>query len=447
MIRIGAGAGFASDRIRPARELLEAGDVDYLVLECLGERTVANAHRRTRRGAPGYGSYFEDRMRAFLGSAARHGTTIITNDGAAAPRQAGRVAADIAAEEGLSVDVTVVTGDECRDAVRSAADLDVDVDPDRVTSANVYLGAEPLIEALSSAGDGDAHVVVSGRVADPSLFVAPVVHEFGWALDDWDRLGQATVVGHLLECAGQLTGGFFMEPGRKSVAEPHRLGQPFADVEASGEAVIGKVTGTGGRIDTRTCREQLFYEVHDPSAYVTPDVTADFTNVDFDVLGDDRVRVTGGTGRERPDDLKISVGIPEGYQAECYRAYGAPNAEARARLAGEIIRRRVEDVHDLDLDLRVDIVGVDALFGSTEPEVQAPEVLLRVVAQSPQKEDVRLVYREVSGIAVNGPAAASTFYPDGRDAAIREIIGIESVFLLRGEFDPRCHRVTTEVAA
>lgn len=440
MIRIGSGAGFASDRILGARDLIEQAEVDYLVLECLGERTVATAQRRKRKGKLGYGAYFEERMQTFLEPAARKGTTIITNDGAAEPRAAGEKAAEIAAEQGVSVDVTVVTGDQCIEAVHERAD-EFNLDPDRILSANAYLGSEPLVEALAQEGEGDAHVVITGRVADPSLFVSPMIHELGWDLDDWGRLGQGTLVGHLLECAGQVTGGFFMEPDRKPVPDPHLLGKPFVDVDPSGEAVIGKIDGTGGRIDRRTCREQLFYEVHDPTAYLTPDVTADFSGADLEIVGDDRVRVSGGTGSERPDTLKVSVGTPEGFRAQCYRAYGAPNAESRARLAGKIVRKRVEEVHELDVDLRVDIVGVNALFGSMDPEFDPQEVLLRVVAHSSREEEVRLVYREVSGIAVNGPAAASTFYPESRDAAIQEIVGIDPAFLPRTEVTPQCHRI------
>lgn len=439
MIRIGAGAGFASDRILEARDLIGKGDVDYLVLECLGERTVATAQRRKREGRPGYGAYFEERMESFLEPATRHGTTIITNDGAADPIKAGERIAEIATEQDLSVDVTVVTGDDCEDRIRPYV-VESDIAPDSVLSANAYLGCEPLIEALSMRDSGDAHVVVTGRVADPSLYVAPMVHEFDWALDDWDRLGQGTVVGHLLECAGQVTGGFFMEPERKPVPDPHLLGKPFVDVEPSGVGIIGKVGGTGGRIDTHTCREQLLYEVHDPAQYLTPDVTADFTGVELEEIGKDRVRVTGGSGTERPESLKVSVGVPGGFKAQCYRAYGAPNADGRARLAGEIVRKRVEEVHGIDIRLRVDIVGVDALFG--EKDVNPEEVLLRVAASSPCEDDVRTVYREVSAIAVNGPAAASTFYPESRVAAIQETIGVESAYLPRSEVNTECQQIT-----
>lgn len=438
VIRIGAGAGFASDRFLEARDLIEFGNVDYLVLECLGERTVATAQRRKRSGRPGYGVYFEERIEMFLEPATRHGTTIITNDGAADPKKAGERVAEMAAEQDLRVDVTVVTGDDCEDCIRPYV-VESHIDPDSVLSANAYLGCEPLIEALSLQTDGDAHFVVTGRVADPSLYVAPMVHEFGWALDDWDRLGQGTVVGHLLECAGQVTGGFFMDPIRKPVADPHLLGKPFVDIKSSGEGIIGKVDRSGGRIDTQTCLEQLFYEVHDPARYLTPDVTADFTGVELKEVGKDKVRVTGGCGTERPESLKVSVGVPGGFKTQCYRAYGAPNAKERARLAGEIVRKRVEEVHGIDARMRIDILGVDALFG--EKDVNPEEVLLRVAASSQREDDVRTIYREVSAIAVNGPAAASTYYPESRAAAIQETIGVESAYLPRSEVNTECQQI------
>ena len=254
-------------------------------------------------------------MRAVLGACRANGTRIVTNAGAAHPEAGAARVRDVARSLGLrGLRIAAVTGDDVLDLARrenlalaetggTVSDLG-----ERVVSANAYIGAAPIVEALA----GGADVVVTGRAADPSLFLAPLVHELGWPMDDWARLGQGTVVGHLLECAGQVTGGYFADPGFKDVAGLARLGFPIGEVDEDGSVVITKVEGSGGRVSEATCKEQLLYEIHDPSRYVTPDVVADFSGVTVAEVGPDRVRVEGGTGRERPDTLKVSVGYLDG---------------------------------------------------------------------------------------------------------------------------------------
>ena len=204
---------------------------------------------------------------------------------------------------------------------------------DALVSANAYIGAEPIVLALAAGAD----VVITGRAADPSLFVAPLVREFGWAVDDWPMLGRGTLVGHLLECAGQITGGYFADPGIKDVPSLDRLGFPLAEVAADGSAVITKVAGSGGAITLATCKEQLLYEVHDPARYVTPDVVADFSGVSLLADGPDRVRVDGATGRARPGLLKVAVGYRDGYIGEGQISYAGAGA-ARAGVARAVDR-------------------------------------------------------------------------------------------------------------
>ena len=254
-IRLGAGAGYSGDRIEPAVDLAASGDLDYLVFECLAERTIALA-QGARQADPnaGYDPFLDERMRAVLPATSRSGTRIISNMGAANPLAAARRIGGIAGELGLSLKVAAVTGDDVLDVVSSGnwpieetggfiPDL-----RDRILSANAYLGVAPIVEALAAGAD----VVVTGRVADPALFLAPLIHEFGWAMDDWDRLGQGTLVGHLMECAGQVTGGYFADPGKKDVPNLARLGFPIAEVRADGEAVITKLSGTGGAVTAAT---------------------------------------------------------------------------------------------------------------------------------------------------------------------------------------------------
>src|SRR3954467_5150760 len=299
-IKLGAGAGYAGDRIEPAVELAEKGDLQYLVFECLAERTIALAQQaKMKDPTSGYDPLLTARMRAVLGPCKAKGIKVITNMGAANPLAAAEKTREIARALGLSgLKIAAVTGDDVLEAVKTG-DYRIEETGgrvndlgNRIVSANAYLGAEPIVEALA----GGADVVITGRIGDPALFLGPLVHEFGWAMDDWDALGRGTAVGHLLESAGQVTGGYFADPGYKDVADLARLGFPIGEVSEDGSAVITKVPGSGGRGDARACREQLLYEIADPSAYVTPDVVIDLTGVTVEEVGPDRVRVRGAAG-------------------------------------------------------------------------------------------------------------------------------------------------------
>src|SRR4051812_22516080 len=308
-IRIGSGAGYSGDRIEPAVELAEKGEIDYLVFECLGERTVALAQQaRMKNPEAGYDPLLEERMRAVLPLCAAKAIKVVTNMGAANPQAAARKTAEIAKSLGLSLKIAAVIGDDVLEACK-AGDLPImEFDGtikqlgNRLLSANAYLGAGPMVEALTSGAD----VVITGRASDPALFLAPMIHAFGWAMDDWDRLGQGTVAGHLLECAGQITGGYFADPPYKEVAGLARLGFPIGEVGEDGSLVITKVDGSGGAVTARTCKEQLLYEVHDPTKYLQPDVVADFSQVKVEEIAPDRVKISGGRGTKRTDTLKVS---------------------------------------------------------------------------------------------------------------------------------------------
>ena len=294
MLRIGCGAGFAGDRLDAALALAEDGALDCLVLECLAERTIALAQLRRRKDPhSGFDLRLERRVEQLLPVLKRRGVRLVSNMGAANPVAAADAIARIARRLGLAIKVAVVTGDDVLDAL----DLEQPVMEGGaplsrygpLISANAYLGSAEVLPALATGAD----VVITGRVADPSLFVAPIADHYGWALDDYERLARGTCVGHLLECAGQVCGGYFADPGRKDVPNVAWLGFPFADIDADGNATIGKVTGTGGRIDLATVKEQLLYEVTDPYGYLTPDVVADFSTVTLREIGRDRVAVAG----------------------------------------------------------------------------------------------------------------------------------------------------------
>lgn len=407
-IRIGAGAGFAGDRIDPAVELARHGRLDYLVLECLAERTIALAQKARDSGLhPGYDPLLEERMRALL-PYCRDGLKLITNMGAANPRGALETTQAIARELGIrGLRIAAIEAKDVREILRERDEPLWDTGipysriADDVISADPYLGVEAILPAL----DQGADVVITGRVADPSLFLAPMVHAFGWRLDDWTRLGRGTVIGHLLECTGQVTGGYFADPGKKDVPHLARLGFPLAEVSEDGHGVITKVEGTGGAVTVATCKEQLLYEVHDPSSYKTPDVTADFSRVTLHQEGPDRVVVRGGDGRERPPTLKVTVGVREGYIGEGSIVYAGRNALARAQLARDILLERFQHL-GLRLDsIRADFIGMNALHGPVGDR-QAPEpyeVMLRVAAKSRYLGDAQRVGWEVEALWLNGP--------------------------------------------
>lgn len=431
-IRIGSGAGYSGDRIEPAIELAEKGDIQYLVFECLGERTVALAQQaRMKDPDGGYDPLLEERMRAVLPVCAAKGIKVVTNMGAANPEAAARKTADIARSLGLpSLKVAAIVGDDVLDACK-AGDLKIMEFEgtikqlgNRLLSANAYLGAEPMAQALAAGAD----IVITGRASDPALFLAPMIHAFGWAMDDWNLLGQGTVAGHLLECAGQITGGYFADPGYKDVAGLARLGFPIGEVGEDGSLVITKVAESGGAVTAQTCKEQLLYEVHDPARYFQPDVVADFSQVTVEEIGSDRVRVSGGRGAKRTDTLKVSVGYVDSYIGEGQISYAGPGALARGRLALEIVRERLKLTDVATSELRLELVGVDSLHG---PEVSARagepyEVRVRVSGRTENLREAVRIGNEVETLYTNGPAAGGGAWKSARD-----VVAVASVLLPR----------------
>lgn len=425
-IRIGCGAGFAGDRLEPALILAERGGLDYLGLECLGERTVALAQlRKLRDPEAGYDPLLERRMQGLLPLVGGNSLKVITNMGAANPLAAARRIAALAEAQGLRLRVAAVMGDDIID--RLDRDLPAIETGEAVKkigsliSANAYIGIDAIIPAIEAGAD----VIVTGRAADPSLFLAPLVHHFGWRHDDWDLLARGTVVGHLLECGGQLTGGYYADPGRKDVPGMAALGFPFADVDAQGGAVFGKVAGTGGLINRATATEQLLYEVLDPTSYQTPDVCADFSTTDLEDLGDDRIRIAGARGRERPATLKVSVGYRAGFLGEGEIGYAGVNCVERARHAGEIVRERLGSRLQ---ELRVDVIGMTALHAAplSSGPYQPYEARLRVAGRSLDEEAARLVGEEIEALYTNGPAGGG-----GVRKSTVEQIGIVSCLVPR----------------
>lgn len=431
-IRIGSGAGYSGDRIEPAVELAAKGNIKYLSLECLAERTIAIAQQnRMKNPDLGYDPLLEARWRALLPICHANKVTLITNMGAANPISALKKTKEIAEELGLSgIKIAAVTGDDVLEAIR-AGDYTIDETGakvsslgDKIVSANAYLGAAPIVEALKAGAD----IIITGRVADPAIFTAPMIFEFGWSMDDWNLLGSGTGAGHLLECASQVSGGYYADPGKKDVPSPARVGFPIAEVAEDGSFTLGKVDGSGGLINSHTCTEQLIYELHDPQAYKTPDVVADFSQVTFEEKGKDLVAVKGFAGSPRPETLKVSIGYVDSYIGEGQISYGGPGAVGRGNLALEIVKERLRILNLKSLEERYDLIGLNSLHGpaisATNPDPY--EVRARVAVRTNSLKEASLVANEVESLYVTGPAGGA-----GAFKSAREVVAVLSTFIPR----------------
>lgn len=431
-VRIGSGAGFSGDRLDAAVDLVREGDLDDVVLECLAERTIALAQARRRIDpSAGYDVYAEARLRTLLPEARARNVRILSNLGAANPMAAGRLAREVADDAGVKCRIAVVTGDDVLDRIDRDAPAAEDGRPlsshGQIVSANAYLGADSLMPALAAGAD----VVLTGRVADPSLFVAALADRFGWDPFDDAAMAAATLAGHLLECGTQVSGGYFADPGVKPVPGLASLGLPFADVRADGSFTLGKVEGTGGLIDRRTVREQLLYELGDPGRYLTPDVELDVYGVRLEELGGDRVRVHGARGRRRPDRLKVSVGYRAGFRGEAEISYAGVGCVDRARLAGDIATQRIRRT---GIEPRIDLIG--SLDG---PNAMADgECRLRVAAMTATADHAHAVTHEVESLYLNGPAGGG-----GVRASVTDVVGIVSTFIDRADVTPRVEILET----
>ena len=434
VLRVGCAAGFSGDRTDAARPVVDAlvaaGGPSVLIFETLAERTLALA-QVARRTNPelGYEPLLDEMLRPVLGDCLAHGIRIVSNFGAANPHGAARRIAALAHELGLAAPrIAVVGGDDVSGADQRAAldrGLQGALAGRELVSANAYLGAEAIADALVAG----AQVVVCGRVSDPSLTVGPAIAHFGWAPDDWDRLARATMAGHLLECGAQVTGGYYADPGLKDVTGLARLGYPIAEIDANGQCVITKPAGSGGRVDEHIVKEQLLYEVHDPAAYVTPDVVADLSGAQVEQVGPDRVRLTGVRGHPRTDSLKVNVCCASGWLAEGEISYAGVRAEARARLAAEIIRERLAGSGAL----RVDLIGVASVMADDAghwlgslADSGATDVRLRIALRHTDRAQAERLAREMVALYTCGPAGGG-----GVRTSLRPTLGTLSFLMPR----------------
>ncbi len=436
LLRIGCAAGFSGDRTDAAAPLVEAliaaGGPAVLIFETLAERTLALA-QLARRSDPdgGYEPLLDELLRPVLARCMAGDVRIVSNFGAANPTGAARRIHALARELGLARPrIAVVEGDDVSGPghrAALAAALGATGEGLRPVSANAYIGAEAIADALRAG----AQIVVCGRVADPALALGPALAHHGWAADDWDRLAGATMAGHLLECGSQVSGGYYADPGYKDVPGLADIGYPIAEIAADGSCTITKPAGSGGRIDRHTVTEQLLYEVHDPRAYLTPDVVADIGDAELTQLGADRVRLSGVRGHARPDRLKVNVCHETGWIAEGEISYAGARAEARARLAADVLCQRLKSIGTP----RVDLIGVASIFGddagrwlAAQPAGAARDVRLRVALDHRSRASAERLVREVTALYCCGPAGGG-----GVRTALRPRLGTLSCLLPRDQ--------------
>lgn len=429
-IKIGSGAGYSDDRLQPALDIIQYGKVDYIVFECLAERTIAIAQQRKMKNPKeGYDSLLEYRMEQVLPLCAKNKVKIVTNMGAANPEAAAEMVKNIAQKQGLhDLKIAAVTGDDVFSTIDRYQNeemlennIQIKALGSAIVSANAYIGARGIVQALEAGAD----IVITGRASDPSLFLGPMVYEFGWSFEDAELLGKGTIGGHLMECGAQITGGYFADPGYKEVPELWNVGFPIMEVDEKGDYRITKLDDAGGLVSLATVKEQLLYEIHDPANYLTPDVIADFSNIQVEEVESNVVKVFGGSGKPKTGLLKTSIGYKDGYIAEAEISYGGSGSVQRANLAKEIIQKRLAAQNIEPTEIRYDFIGLNSLYGNKILSTQeADEVRLRIATRVENDVMAEAIIREVESLYTNGPAGGG-----GIRSNIKEMVSIGSILI------------------
>ncbi len=418
MIRIASASGYWGDWSQAPGLQIRSGPIDYLVLDYLAEVTLSIMSRqRAKDPNTGYATDFLTDVGTLLPEIVEKKIKVIANAGGVNPRSCAKAFLNIAREKGLSgIRVAVVEGDDVLSLLNGRPDdpaiasLTADEKPypevqDRLTAAHAYLGCAPVVEALQA----DADIVITGRVSDPGLFLAPIVHHFEIAGDDWDSHAFGTVVGHILECGGQASGGNFLG-GWETVPDLDRLGFPIAEVHDKSHATITKHESLGGLVNEAVVKEQLVYEIGDPKMYATPDCYADFTTIQLSDEGDNRVGVAGVKGNGRPEKLKVAGYYEDGWMVSGQISYPWPDAEKKAQAAGELLKKRTINLTgDVFEEWRIETVGYNACHGNLSTSQSPDEVTLRVAARSQDREACEVLGREFSPLVLTGPPGATGF--------------------------------------
>jgi hypothetical protein len=447
MIRIANGQGFWGDSLEAPVEQVRRGPIDYLTLDYLAEVTMSILQKqRSRDPKTGYARDFVDMIARVLPDLKERRIRVIANAGGVNPTACKDAVLDVAKRQGIQVKVATVAGDDIMDRVDSFLARGIQLknmdtgEPlaavrANVQSANVYFGAWPVVDALAQ----DAEIVITGRVTDTGLALAPMIHEFGWKADDWNRLSAGTIAGHSIECGAQSTGGN-CQVDWETIPHLEDVGYPIIEAEPDGTFCLTKHAGTGGRVTVASVKEQLLYEMGDPHEYITPDCVADFTTIHLDQAGPDRVRFSGIRGRAATEFYKISISYSAGFKAIGSMVYAWPDAYKKARAADQILRLRLERL-GLRFDaIRTEFLGANACHGiaaaepSPEIAAQLAEVVLRIGVRSENRAAVERFTKELAPLALNGPPVVTGL--GGGRPRVEEIVAYWPALIPKREVTP-----------
>ena len=446
MIRIANGQGFWGDSLEAPLQLIRGGPIDYLTLDFLAEVTMSILQKmRSRDPAAGYARDFVAMAARALPELTAHKTKVITNAGGVNPEACRKVIAEAAQCAGISgrLKIGVVTGDDILSRLDdylarglNLSNLDTGAPlasiRSRVQSANVYFGSRPIVEALGQGADW----VITGRCADASLTLAPLIHEFHWAYDDWDRLAVGTIAGHVIECGAQCTGGNCQFEWQ-TIPNFAEIGYPIVEADPDGTFVVTKHSGTGGRVSVPSVTEQLLYEIGDPCRYITPDCVADFTTIHLEQAGEDRVRFSGIKGYPATDTYKVSISYSAGFKAVGFLIYAWPDAYRKAQVADQVLRQRLYRLGLRFERITTEFVGANACHGplAGEPSPDIAEVVLRVAVASTDRKTVERFTKELAPLALNGPPTVAGL--GGGRPSVEEVIAYWPALIPKNEVCPQ----------
>lgn len=451
-VRIGAAQGFYGDTIEPAVATAALGNVQYICFDALAELTMAILVKDKRKNENlGFTKDIGLQMRALLPFVKQNGIKLLTNGGGINPLGAQQEIIRIAKEMGFTdLKVAVVTGDNCIERIEEFLEKGYSLNhletgesiekvKDKLEFANAYIGARPIVRALEAGAD----IVVTGRTTDTAQFLAPLIYEFGWKEDEWDKLASGVFMGHLLECSAQSTGGNF-SGNWQDIEGFERIGYPIAEVSENGEFVITKVESRGGLVSVDTVKEQMVYEIHDPSAYITPDVVVDITNVQLENIGPNQVKVTGTKGKPRPDTLKVVMGYEDGYMSQVIVGFSWPNALEKAKKVDEIIRKQIDYFGMEYEEIRTDYLGYNSLSGplAHDMEGEPNEIFLRMAVKTKSKREAAQFGRLFPPLALNGPPTMSGYTGN---PSPRALIGMWAALVPREEVESQIKIEVAEV--
>jgi hypothetical protein len=443
-IRIASGQGFWGDLLTAPIDQVTKGDVDYMMMDYLAEVTMSIMQKQKMKDPSlGYAKDLIPLMETILPVCVQKNIKVITNGGGVNPEGCRDAIFKVAAKLGITgLKIGVVAGDNILDSLNTLKQNGIDLKNmetgesldfvrNRIVSANVYFGAQPIVEALKQ----DAQIIITGRTTDTALTYAPMIYEFGWSWDDWDKLAAGVVAGHILECGGQASGGNFSADW-KSVPDLAHIGFPIAEAFPNGEFVITKHENTGGMVSVQTVSEQLMYEIGDPAKYITPECIADFTTIKLEQVGKDRVKVSGIHGRPNTDTYKVSMAYADGFTAVGTLTYAWPDALEKAKKADEILRMRLADLGLKFDEIRTEFLGLNSCHGPIAPMPDLiNEVVLRVGVRGHDKNAIERFGKELAPLILTGPPSVTGF-AGGRPKP-SEVIAYWPALIPKKEIEPK----------